>query len=380
MKFKKEKPKVKKEKPVLKPRKSKPSEVKSGPKPMGGEQLAAVSSLIEKVSKKYKDDGLLHRMGDVAVSKVGFVPSGAIGLDYALGIGGYPRGRIIEIYGPEASGKTTLTLHAIAECQKAGGVAAFIDAEHALDMDYAGKLGIDVDNLLFCQPDYGEQALDIVDDIIKENIVDLIVVDSVAALTPKAEIDAEMEKNHVGLQARMLSQALRKITANANKTKTSVAFINQIRQKIGVTFGSNETTPGGNALKFYASVRVDVRRIATLKKGDAPYGNRVRAKIVKNKVAPPYKTAEFDIIWGYGINNYGSVLDLAIDYGLIDKSGAWFSYNGESIGQGRENSILWLKENEDKYKEIYGYLHNDLFGAKEESKSVGEALDEVKEE
>jgi recombination protein RecA len=270
-----------------------------------------------------------------------------LGLDIALGIGGYPRGRVIEIYGPEASGKTTLTLHAIAEAQKIGGVAAFIDAEHALDVEYARRLGINTEDLLISQPDTGEQALEIVDHLVRSNAIDILVIDSVAALVPKAEIEGDMGDSHVGLQARLMSQALRKLTGNINRSKTTVFFINQIRMKIGVMFGNPETTTGGNALKFYASQRIDIRRIGAIKSGDKVQGNRTRAKVVKNKVAPPFREAEFEIMYGEGINKAGEVLDLAVSMGLVDKSGAWYSYQGDRMGQGRENAKTYLLEHEE---------------------------------
>jgi recombination protein RecA len=270
-----------------------------------------------------------------------------LGLDIALGIGGYPRGRVIEIYGPEASGKTTLTLHAIAEAQKIGGVAAFIDAEHALDVEYARRLGINTEDLLISQPDTGEQALEIVDHLVRSNAIDILVIDSVAALVPKAEIEGDMGDSHVGLQARLMSQALRKLTGNINRSKTTVFIINQIRMKIGVMFGNPETTTGGNALKFYASQRIDIRRIGAIKSGDKVQGNRTRAKVVKNKVAPPFREAEFEIMYGEGINKAGEVLDLAVSMGLVDKSGAWYSYQGDRMGQGRENAKTYLLEHEE---------------------------------
>jgi len=333
-------------------------------KRIGAEKVEAIGELIGSINKK-AGEGTLRRMGDFDIPKVGVISSGSIGLDLALGIGGYPRGRIVEVYGPEASGKTTLTLHAIAECQKAGGVAAFIDAEHAMDLGYAAELGIDVDELLFAQPDSGEQALDVVEEMVVANVVDIIVVDSVAALVPQAEIDGAMGQSHVGLQARLMSQALRKLTGAISKTNTCLIFINQIRHKIGVMFGSPETTTGGNALKFYASVRVDVRRIGALKHGDKEYGNKVRVKIKKNKLAPPHQECEFDIIWGHGINSYGDIFDLAVDYGLIDQSGAWFSYNSERIGQGRENSIKNLAES-GLLDKIEAMLREDLSGGNKE--------------
>lgn len=287
--------------------------------------------------------GAIMRMGETEVQKLEAIPTGCLTLDIALGIGGIPKGRIVEIYGPESSGKTTVALHIIAEVQKAGGTAAFVDAEHALDPLYASKLGVQLENLYISQPDNGEQALDIVETLVRSGAVDIIVVDSVAALTPQAEIDGEMGDSHVGLQARLMSQALRKLTGVTSKSKCSIVFINQLREKVGVTYGSNETTTGGKALKFYASVRIDVRKAEPLKDGADLVGNHVKARIVKNKVAPPFKIAEFDIIYGEGISKYGCILDLAVENQLIQKSGSWFSYNDEKIGQGRDKAITFLK-------------------------------------
>ncbi|MDY0137540.1 MAG: recombinase RecA [Thiomicrospira sp.] len=304
--------------------------------------LAAALGQIEKQFGK----GSIMRMGDSTASRdIEAISTGSLGLDIALGIGGLPKGRIIEIYGPESSGKTTLTLHAIAEAQKKGGVAAFVDAEHALDPSYAEKLGVDVDNLLVSQPDTGEQALEIADMLVRSGGVDIVVIDSVAALTPKAEIEGDMGDSHMGLQARLMSQALRKLTANIKRTNTLVIFINQIRMKIGVMFGSPETTTGGNALKFYASVRLDIRRIGAIKKGEEILGNETRVKVVKNKVAPPFKQVEFDILYGEGISREGEILDLGVQEKLIDKAGSWYSYNGEKIGQGKDNARQYLKDN-----------------------------------
>ncbi|MCA9528830.1 MAG: recombinase RecA [Myxococcales bacterium] len=303
--------------------------------------LALAVGTIEKAYGK----GSIMRLGDPAMHvDVPVVPTGSISLDLALGIGGYARGRIVEVYGPESSGKTTLALHAVAECQRAGGIAAFIDAEHALDSSYARKLGVNVDDLLVSQPDHGEQALEIADTLVRSGAVDIIVIDSVAALVPKAEIEGEMGDSHVGLQARLMSQALRKLTGSVQRSRCMLFFINQIRMKIGVMFGSPETTTGGNALKFYASQRLDIRRIGTLKVGDNPVGNRCRVKVVKNKMAPPFQTCEFDILFGRGISRSGDVLDLGVAAGLVDKSGSWYSYAGERVGQGRDNARTFLEE------------------------------------
>lgn len=311
--------------------------------------LAAALGQIERQFGK----GTVMRMGDGnAIRNIETVSTGSLTLDIALGAGGVPRGRIIEIFGPESSGKTTLTLHVVAEAQKVGGTAAFIDAEHALDPSYAKKLGVNVDDLLVSQPDNGEQALEIADMLVRSNAVDVVIVDSVAALTPKAEIEGDMGDSHVGLQARLMSQALRKLTANIQRSNTLVVFINQIRMKIGVMFGSPETTTGGNALKFYASVRLDIRRIGSIKKGDEVVGNSTRVKVVKNKVAPPFKQAEFEILYGQGISREGELIDLGVQEGLIGKAGAWYSYNGDKIGQGKENSKNYLKEHPEISDEI----------------------------
>ncbi|MCG6940988.1 MAG: recombinase RecA [Thiohalocapsa sp.] len=311
--------------------------------------LAAALSQIEKQFGK----GSVMRMGDAgAMQNIEAVSTGSLGLDVALGIGGLPRGRVIEIYGPESSGKTTLTLHAVAEAQKAGGTAAFVDAEHALDPSYAEKLGVNMDELLVSQPDTGEQALEITDMLVRSGAVDLVVVDSVAALTPKAEIEGEMGDSHVGLQARLMSQALRKLTANIKRSNAIVIFINQIRMKIGVMFGSPETTTGGNALKFYASVRLDIRRTGAIKKGDEVIGNETKVKVVKNKVAPPFKQVTFDILYGEGVSRHGEIIDLGVQQGVVDKSGAWYSYDGNRIGQGKDNVRIFLKENPDLADEI----------------------------
>ncbi|MBB1563573.1 recombinase RecA [Candidatus Saccharibacteria bacterium] len=313
-------------------------------------KLKALGLAMDQITKQF-GDGSIMRLGEAKKVDVELLPSGSLSLDIALG-GGYPKGRIIEIYGPESSGKTTLTLHAIAEMQKQGGTAAFIDAEHALDPAYAKKLGVDTDNLLVSQPDNGEQALEICETLVRSNAVDLIVVDSVAALVPQAEIDGDMGDSHMGLQARLMSQALRKLTGIINKSKATVIFINQIRMKIGVMFGNPETTTGGNALKFYASVRADIRRIGQIKEGDNVIGNRTRVKIVKNKIAPPFRVAEFDIMYNEGISKTGDVLDLAVQYGVVGKAGAWFDYNDAKIGQGREQAKKYLKEHPDILAEV----------------------------
>lgn len=310
---------------------------------------------LSEIEKQF-GKGSIMKLGDNNIQKVDVFPSGCLTLDYALGIGGMPRGRIVEIYGPESSGKTTVALHAVAECQKRGGVAAFIDAEHALDPVYAKKLGVDIDNLYVSQPDDGEQALDICEKLIKNGAVDIVIVDSVAALTPRAEIEGDMGDNRVGLQARLMSQALRKLTAIANKNQVCVIFINQLREKIGVMYGNPETTAGGKALKFYASIRLDVRKVEALKDGSDIVGNRTRIKVVKNKLAPPFRIAEFDIIFGEGISKAGTILDLAVEYGLIQKTGSWFSFEGEKIGQGKENVKNYLKV----HPELYDILENEI--------------------
>jgi recombination protein RecA len=313
----------------------------------------AIASALNAIQKQFGQGAIMRLGSDESLhGDVPVIPSGSLGLDIALGVGGYPRGRIIEIYGPEASGKTTLTLHAIAEAQKLGGVAAFIDAEHALDVEYARRLGINTEDLLISQPDTGEQALEIADTLVRSNAIDILVIDSVAALVPKAEIEGDMGDSHVGLQARLMSQALRKLTGNINRSKTTVFFINQIRMKIGVMFGNPETTTGGNALKFYASQRLDIRRIGSIKSGDQVQGNRTRAKVVKNKVAPPFREAEFEIMYGEGVNKAGEILDLAVSMGLVDKSGAWYSYQGDRMGQGRENAKNYLIENPEVSKTL----------------------------
>ncbi len=315
------------------------------------EKLKALQAAMAKIEKDF-GKGSIMKLGDEQIENVDVIPTGSLALDAALGVGGYPKGRIIEIYGPESSGKTTLAIHAIAEAQKAGGIAAFIDAEHAFDRFYAAKLGVNVDELLISQPDNGEQALEIADQLIRSSAIDIIVVDSVAALTPKAEIEGEMGDNKVGLQARLMSQALRKLTSTINKTNTTCIFINQLREKIGVMFGNPETTTGGNALKFYASVRLDIRRVTTLKDGDTHIGNQVRVQVVKNKVAPPFRKAEFEITFGEGISHIGEVVDLGTELGIIKKSGSWFSYGDAKIGQGRDAVKRMLKDNPELCEEL----------------------------
>jgi recombination protein RecA len=306
----------------------------------------ALENALAQIDRQF-GKGSVMRLGSEDRAPVEVIPTGSIALDVALGVGGLPRGRIIEIYGPESSGKTTLTLHAIANAQRAGGIAAFVDAEHALDPDYAKKLGVDIDSLLVSQPDTGEQALEIADMLVRSGSIDLIVIDSVAALVPRAEIEGEMGDSHVGLQARLMSQALRKLTGGLNQTNTTMIFINQLREKIGVFFGSPETTAGGKALKFYASVRLDIRRIETLKDGTEAVGNRTRVKVVKNKMAPPFKQAEFDILYGVGISREGSLIDYGVDQGIVKKSGAWYTYDGDQLGQGKENARNFLLQNPD---------------------------------
>lgn len=315
------------------------------------EKLKALQAAMAKIEKDF-GRGSVMRMGDEQVEDVEVIPTGSLALDAALGVGGYPKGRIIEIYGPESSGKTTLAIHAIAQAQKEGGIAAFIDAEHAFDRFYAKKLGVDVDELLIAQPDNGEQALEIADQLIRSSAIDIIVIDSVAALTPKAEIEGDMGDNKVGLQARLMSQALRKLTSTISKTNTTCIFINQLREKIGVMFGNPETTTGGNALKFYASVRLDIRRVTTLKDGDTPIGNQVRVKIVKNKVAPPFRKAEFEITFGEGISHVGEIVDLGVELGIIKKSGSWFSYGETRLGQGRDAVKRVIKDNPELTEEL----------------------------
>ncbi len=324
----------------------------------------ALEQALLKIEKDF-GKGSIMKLGDRPYQKVDVVPTGCLTLDLALGIGGVPRGRIIEIYGPESSGKTTVSLHIVAEAQKMGGRAAFIDAEHALDPSYAEKLGVDIKQLYVSQPDNGEQALNICDTLIRSGAFDIVVVDSVAALTPKAEIDGEMGENHVGLQARMMSQALRKMTSITSKSNTAVIFINQLREKIGVMFGSPETTTGGKALKFYSSVRLDVRKTDVIKEGQNIIGNRTRVKVVKNKMAPPFKVAEFDIMYGQGISKSGCVLDMAVNFGIIKKSGAWFSYNDEKIGQGKENTKIYLEKNPEVLAEVERKIREQVAGGAE---------------
>jgi len=315
------------------------------------EKLKALQLAMDKIEKDH-GKGTIMRMGDSKVEEVAVISSGSLGLDLALGVGGYPRGRVIEIFGPEASGKTTLAIHAIAEAQKAGGIAAFIDAEHAFDRFYAEKLGVNIDELLISQPDSGEQALEIADQLIRSSAVDIVVIDSVAALTPRAELEGDMGDSKMGLQARLMSQALRKLTANISKTNTTCIFINQLREKIGIMFGNPETTTGGNALKFYASVRLDIRRISQLKDGDEVIGNQTRVRVVKNKVAPPFRKAEFDIMFGEGISKVGEILDLGVEYGIVKKSGSWYSYEETKLAQGRDAAKKLFKDNPELAAEI----------------------------
>ena len=333
------------------------------------EKKKALDAAMGQIEKQF-GKGSVMKLGEFKAMEVEAIPTGALTLDVALGIGGIPKGRIIEIFGPESSGKTTLALHAIAESQKAGGTAAFIDAEHALDPVYAKKLGVDIDNLIVSQPDTGEQALEITEALVRSGALDVIVVDSVAALVPKAEIDGDMGDTHVALQARLMSQALRKLAGVLNKSKTAIIFINQLREKVGIMFGNPETTPGGRALKFYASVRLDIRRIENIKQDGEVIGNRTRVKVVKNKVAPPFREAEFDILYGEGISKEGSILDLAVNLNIIEKSGAWFSYNGAKIGQGRENVKRYLKENPKILAEVEQKIRDNY------SKAFEQALDE----
>ncbi|HIK39519.1 MULTISPECIES: recombinase RecA [Thermoleptolyngbya] len=349
------------------------------------EKRKALDMVMSQIDRNF-GKGTIMRLGDASRMKVETIPTGALTLDLALG-GGLPKGRVIEIYGPESSGKTTLALHAIAEVQKSGGTAAFVDAEHALDPTYSANLGVDIDNLLVSQPDTGEAALEIVDQLVRSTAIDLVVVDSVAALVPRAEIEGEMGDTHVGLQARLMSQALRKITGNIGKTGCSVIFLNQLRQKIGISYGNPETTTGGNALKFYASVRLDIRRIQTLKKGTEEYGIRAKVKVAKNKVAPPFRVAEFDVIFGQGISTYGCLMDLAEETGVVTRKGAWYSYNGENISQGRDNAIKYMEENPDFAKEVDQLVRQKLeMGAVVSANSVAppdaddEDYDELEDE
>lgn len=322
-------------------------------------KLKALQLTLDKLDKTY-GKGTVMKMGDKAVEEVEVISSGSLGLDIALGVNGYPKGRVMEIYGPESSGKTTLTLHAIAEAQKAGGIAAFIDAEHAFDRNYAEKLGVDIENLIISQPDNGEQALEIAENLIRSGAIDIVVIDSVAALTPKSEIEGEMGDSKMGLHARLMSQALRKLTATISKTNCTVFFINQLREKIGVMFGNPETTTGGNALKFYASVRLDIRRATQIKDGDNVIGNRTKVKVVKNKVAPPFKTAEFDIMYGEGVSKTGEILDLAVEFEVIKKSGSWFSYGETKLGQGRDAVKSLIKDNPELADELEGKIKDIL--------------------
>jgi recombination protein RecA len=340
---------------------------------MDDNKKKALSAALGQIEKQF-GKGSIMRMGDSSVSRdIESVSTGSLGLDLALGIGGLPKGRVVEIYGPESSGKTTLTLHVIAEMQKLGGTAAFIDAEHALDPLYAEKLGVDVDNLLVSQPDTGEQALEITDSLVRSGAVDIVVIDSVAALTPKAEIEGDMGDSHMGLQARLMSQALRKLTANIKRTNTLVIFINQLRMKIGVMFGNPETTTGGNALKFYASVRLDIRRIGAIKKGDEILGNETRVKVVKNKVAPPFKQVQFDILYGQGISREGEIIDLGVKEGFIEKSGSWYAYGGKKIGQGKDNVRQYLLDNPEVAEEVMDKIKEVLMPSKKDTANATKA-------
>jgi recombination protein RecA len=337
-------------------------ETKNGKKEVNIEKLKALQLTLDKIDKDY-GKGTIMKMGDRAIVDVPVIPSGSVALDVALGIGGYPRGRVIEIFGPESSGKTTLAIHAIAEAQKAGGLAAIIDAEHAFDRSYAEKLGVDLENLYISQPDNGEQALEIADHLIRSGAIDIVVIDSVAALTPKAEIEGEMGDSKMGLQARLMSQALRKLTANISKTNTTCIFINQLRDKIGVMFGNPETTTGGNALKFYSSIRIDIRRINQIKEGEEVMGNRTKVKIVKNKLAPPFRKAEFDIIYGEGISRVGEIIDLAVELDVIKKSGSWFSYGDTKLGQGRDAVKALLQDNAELASELEKKIKEKLISS-----------------
>ena len=343
----------------------------------GTDRKKALEAALTQIERSF-GKGAIMRLGDDQVQKVSVIPTGSLGVDFALGVGGVPRGRVVEIYGPESSGKTTMALHMIAEAQKTGGVAAFVDAEHALDATYARALGVDTDNLLVSQPDTGEQALDITETLVRSGAVDIIVVDSVAALTPRSEIEGEMGDAHMGLQARLMSQALRKLTAIISKSKTCLIFINQIRMKIGVMFGNPETTTGGNALKFYCSVRLDIRKIATIKDNQEVIGSRTRVRVVKNKVAPPFREAEFDIIYGQGVSRVGELIDKAVEKNIIDKSGAWYSYGEDRLGQGRENAKQFLMENPEIYQEIDHKVQVEL-GMREPDAAPEEVPEEEKE-
>ena len=345
---------------------------------MDENKAKALKAALGQIEKQFGKNTIMHLGDDSAIMDVDVVSTGSLGLDIALGIGGLPKGRIVEIYGPESSGKTTMTLQAIAECQKQGGVCAFIDAEHALDPVYARKLGVNTDDLLLSQPDNGEQALEITDMLVRSGAVDMIVIDSVAALTPRAEIEGEMGDSHMGLQARLMSQALRKITGNAKRSNCMVVFINQIRMKIGVMFGSPETTTGGNALKFYASVRMDIRRIGAVKNGDEIIGNQTRIKVIKNKMAPPFRQAEFEITYGEGTNHLAEVIDLGVEIGAVGKAGSWYSYGDEKIGQGKANSVLFLKENPAIAQEIEAKIRDEKLGTKKQAKATD--TDEANEE
>ncbi len=327
---------------------------------MADEKARAIELALSQIEKQFGKGSIMRLGSKEAIVPIAVIPTGSLAFDAALGVGGFPRGRVVEVFGPESSGKTTIALQVVAEAQKAGGMAAFVDAEHALDPKYAKKLGVDVDNLLVSQPDYGEQALEITEALVRSNAIDVLVVDSVAALVPKAELDGEMGDSHMGLQARLMSQALRKLTGTVSKSRTCLIFINQIREKIGVMFGNPETTTGGRALKFYSSMRIDIRRIAAIKEGDVVVGSRTKVKIVKNKVAAPFREAEFDIMYGEGISKEGDLLDLAANNNIVEKSGAWFSYKGERIGQGRENGKQFLKENKDIMAKIEAEVRKAL--------------------
>ena len=327
---------------------------------MADEKARAIELALSQIEKQFGKGSIMRLGSKEAIVPIAVIPTGSLAFDAALGVGGFPRGRVVEVFGPESSGKTTIALQVVAEAQKTGGMAAFVDAEHALDPQYAKKLGVDVDNLLVSQPDYGEQALEITEALVRSNAIDVLVVDSVAALVPKAELDGEMGDSHMGLQARLMSQALRKLTGTVSKSRTCLIFINQIREKIGVMFGNPETTTGGRALKFYSSMRIDIRRIAAIKEGDVVVGSRTKVKVVKNKVAAPFREAEFDIMYGEGISKEGDLLDLAANHNIVEKSGAWFSYKGERIGQGRENAKQFLKENKDIAAKIEAEVRKTL--------------------